>query len=284
MQKVVSGNQIRQYFSKQVAKFENNLYKSVCSHDEEAIHDLRVSIKRIRALFRFLAEYRILRPHSKNYLFKIKKIYAPLGVLRDLQIKSNLVAEYHIDEISDYMFFIKWLEAQQFRSKVKLKNVFRQFSFREFYRFKHRLPYVRNNSVALDHDRILKRRLLKINKLMRQGDLQQSLHDIRKKFKDIYYFLEMCELGKTDCMGIALDLDSIKNLEDAIGQWHDCVLLIQELQLGVNEEHPLLSNRKSELRSQLNHRIDQLYPQIVLDLEPYKIGSATPISVPSEHQ
>jgi CHAD domain-containing protein len=273
---VLEGKQIRAYFKKQVFKFEKNFYKSISSYDEAAIHDLRVSIKRIRALFRFLNEYQLLRPCSKRYLTKIKKIYAPLGVLRDLQIKTGLVSEYHIDDLEGYHFFCKWLESQQYRGKIKLKNVFRQFSFREFYQFKHRLPYVRKGTVELDHDQILKKRLTRINKLISAEDIRPHLHDIRKKLKEIYYFLEMCKLEQSECRGITLNLQSIRQLEDDIGRWHDNVLLLHELQLNGSVIHPegILSN--SNLRSKIIATIDRLYPRIRSELRHYRLADRNP--------
>jgi len=244
----LEAEQAKAYFRKQVGKIEKNLYKASFLFDEESIHDLRVAIKRLRALFKILNENKLAKQSSIRYVRCMKKIYKPLGKLRDLQIKHNLFQSYQLNRTHNYPFFEKWLKSQEFRAKVQLRHVFKSFSISSFYRFKHQPPLVARKEFALDNSEVINKRLSKIRVLLQSPLSNDKLHDVRKKLKEIYYFLEMNEIDQVNIDGLTLQLEEIKHLEDLIGDWRDNLLFRQEMHLNGYKDHklPTVLNEQGE--------------------------------------
>lgn len=84
---------INNYFAEQRKELEKHFPKARDEHDEDAIHDMRVAIKRLRALFLLLED---ISEHSfssrKNYKF-FKKMFKPSGKIRDLQLQQKIIKE-----------------------------------------------------------------------------------------------------------------------------------------------------------------------------------------------
>ncbi|WP_187696208.1 CHAD domain-containing protein, partial [Xanthovirga aplysinae] len=79
------------YYQLQNQKLQENLTKVKENFDEEALHDLRVSIKKIKALYELMdclleKEYFI----SKKFL-PYKNLFKAAGKLRDIHVQQGLI-------------------------------------------------------------------------------------------------------------------------------------------------------------------------------------------------
>ncbi len=230
----MTGLEIFAYFKKQTNEIEKNFFRALVLHEEQPIHDLRVAVKRLRALFKFLKEQQILRPEAARFLIQLEKIYIALGHLRDIQIRMGLLKLFDLD---GHEFFIKYerdLDRHFSRYQKKLSVVHKSFSFASFMKFKRHKPFYPVRGISLDEEQIIAERISKIRRHLRHKNAEGHLHPIRKRLKEIYYCMEMSGMEKAEIQSVELNLKKIRRLEDTIGQWHDTYLLMHTL----HDTHP----------------------------------------------
>ena len=221
---------IQSYYEKQVSKIDKNFYNAILRHDGDAVHDLRVAIKRLRALRRLLKENRILRPGARQFIKSLRKIYRPLGRLRDLQVSEGLCEEYGLT--TECWFEPMKLEFESARNRCyrRLFQAFRHFSYVDFFRFKYSRPY-RNTGpgAVIDETSYMTRRLKSILAHYKEKDQMHHFHEIRKKLKELYYLTEIKQENRLFYRSVVRDLEALKQMEDNIGGWRDRLLFQREL-------------------------------------------------------
>lgn len=267
----MTGSDIFAYFKKQTEEIEKNLFRAVIIHEELPIHDLRVAIKRLRALFKFLIEQHIIRPDTKYYMSRLDKIYTPLGHIRDIQLKSGFIRAFKLEGQEYFLGYQKALDKLLNLNRYKLRVFLRGFSYSEFLHFKKHKPFHPVRGVRLNQQQIIFERLIKIKRHMRHDNIDGHLHQIRKRLKEIYYCMEMSNLEKLQLKSVSLKLKKIRKMEDTIGLWHDIYLFEQTLDpenpayihLDSSESQQIL---RDEIREQNHMRFDLILEQ----LSPYQ--------------
>lgn len=248
--------EIQRYFEHQVDKIDRNYIRAVLRHDGEAIHDLRVAIKRLRTLRRLLRENQLLKPSARNFIRDLRKIYRPLGRLRDLQVRMALLGQYKLVEDDLFSPVLENLENGCRRSRLRLRSTFRHFPYTAFYRFKHSRPYRKGGpGIPIDQRSFLTRRLRSILIHLDMEDRFVHYHEIRKKLKEIDYLLEMQGQSALHFDGLSRDLKELKQLEDLIGGWRDRLLLLEEL-------HPVILAQGTTLEFAQEVKVEHLRTDI----------------------
>lgn len=181
----------RQYSTIQteLTRYRNNPY------DPERVHDLRVSIRTLRGLFKFLK--RALSPTSfatiDGFLSQAAKIFSSLRDIDVLIIKSSEFAYAHPQESNNYrqLFHDLHVErAQKMRSSITKTTIKKLTDY--LARVKKQLDVLNFNkdidwSIYISDE--LKRRKNKLFKLYTDLDFQDysRVHQIRKKAKTLRY-------------------------------------------------------------------------------------------------
>ncbi len=225
----MTGSDIFAYFKKQSNKIEMNFFRALVLHEELPIHDLRVAVKRLRALFKFLNEQHISRPDSVSFIRQLNKIYKPLGYIRDLQIKTGLIKSYNDNDQDFFKDYVTALEKRQKWGRHKLQGSGSTFYYSSFLIFKKHKPFYPIRKINLNHRKVISERITRIRRHLRHENKELHLHQIRKRLKEIYYCMEMNGLEHIKIRSINLDLSKIRKLEDTIGKWRDTHLFEQTL-------------------------------------------------------
>lgn len=222
------------YFQTQQAIVISNLELAKGTHDIEALHDLRVGVKRLKAL------YQILEPISdgifeyKVHFEDIRNLFKTVGALRDLQVQSQLFANYaeSIPE-SEVIGFYQYLQ-QCHEKEAKIIDV-------ALHRFN---PEVMNDSlkdIALFLDqksdkkgikqvlKHLKKRLKQIEKLRKIKHDEEKIHEMRTRVKQVVYIVEVMKLMAPD-LEILPNFDLVKKAGESLGLWHDHVVLAAQIE------------------------------------------------------
>ena len=82
---------IRSYFSRYLEQFRVNLEKAMEEYDPEAIHEYRVSVKRIRAIIRALDRVYDDKLFSGKMIQPLRLMFKAGGTIRDDQVQIGLV-------------------------------------------------------------------------------------------------------------------------------------------------------------------------------------------------
>ena len=228
-------NCLDKYRSKLIGQLNRDLRVIRISAEEEAVHDFRVGIKRLTALYYFLNE---VNPGLKTR--KLIKPYRSLarsvGALRDGHIAVHLIQE--LDEISlvDKKNLISALRAKTRNDYRSVKRLLQTDAHTQV-----RVPTIR--SMAISERAILREKpvILKVllSQIMSTGPRMTAdqWHKKRILLKRYHHKLDAFQF----CPGHTSDeseLKQIRILEQLLGDWHDRIITAEILQIlkGVETE------------------------------------------------
>ncbi len=214
--------------------------------DEEAIHDFRVGVKRLTALYYFLAE---IEPalKARKILKPARRIFKLVGITRDAQIALQLIES--LDELPA-------ADARVLRRKLRahIRRDYRAFRARlaDWPAGPLRLPTIRATGIA--EAAILRHKPVSLAALLREvfvldGRLSaERWHKKRILLKRYRHKLDAFAF----CPGHLQDeaeLKQIRLLEQLLGDWHDRVTTIELL---ISLQEPATDNAIKILRQQQN--------------------------------
>ncbi|MDH3857558.1 MAG: CHAD domain-containing protein, partial [Gammaproteobacteria bacterium] len=228
-------NCLDKYRGKLIRQLNRDLQVIRITAEEEAVHDFRVGMKRLTALYYFL--------NDVDPALKTRKLIKPyrslaksIGVIRDGHIVVHLIQE--LDEISlvDKKNLISAL-------RVKTRNDYRLLkrSLQADTHTRVRVPTIR--SMAISERAILREKPMILNVLLSQimstrprmtADLWHKKRILLKRYHHKLDAFQFCPGHTSD----ESELKQIKILEQLLGDWHDRVIAAEILQVlnGVETE------------------------------------------------
>jgi len=210
---------IYKYYKKLLKKAEKELQKVVLNPDEKNLHKLRISIKQLRAFYRFVFAIDKSFPY-KYCMAPWKSLYAYFGAIRNSQVvlkrakhfcgelKIPFNPENYSDEISD-------------REPDKIRNKFKKESIAAVKKSLQKLT-------TISAERYMNQQFNKIIKLLHHQDMEKKgrLHELRKALKDFSFnliFLTAINPAFKD----KKTLEWMKNIMAAIGKWLDLNMILK---------------------------------------------------------
>ena len=193
------------------------------------IHDFRVEVKKLKALLRLL---RSVLKDSSAYRFPrdIDKSYKALGHLRECQIQFEMICStcQHrgFTLPSRYLEKIKQqTNLCEQKARIALKNI------SPIDKKKNRI--MGNSPVTLPvnmESRFIRYKLLTVKEkfiLASQDDV--SLHEMRKRIKDVQYILSLTA-EKTTAFSGGLAFKTVRNASRMLGEFHDFAVALDQLE------------------------------------------------------
>ncbi len=114
---------VEQYITDEIRKLEINLNKAWSSFDELAIHDFRVSLKKLKAVLGFIQKYDLFKQGSGNLLKILKPVFKSGGRLRDLQVNHQLVRDYEKKQGDNLVGFRAFISTEILLVEEDFKNI-----------------------------------------------------------------------------------------------------------------------------------------------------------------
>lgn len=191
------------YLDKRNGEWQENLRKFADSQDPEALHQLRVALKKIRALARFSKA--CAGKKMRRGFVGLRSMFKEAGIIRDAD-KTNQ-EELQTTATRHFVQHIKQYRRQGKRAGKRLLSGVRSVPtacIREWY------------AAQIVSTGIL---------LTATGD---ELHRARKQMKEMLYMEKI--LPDPLRAELHLDTDYLDKLQDAIGEWHDAVIATSDEQ------------------------------------------------------
>lgn len=201
----------------------NQLEKCKHSNDPEIIHEIRISLKKIKSLFN-LIEYNFPTFNAINEYKTFKKIFKKTGFMRDFEITNQILNQYkrkifnknegannHREKKNNLVFRNK---ISQYKKTIKKYNTIAMF-----YCDKMRIKSLKEYLNIKDQE--LKNILLKKIK-------EKKLHSVRKMIKEINY---LSSIQKKYFTNKNYDL-----IQKMIGDWHDKKIAIKYLKNNISNK------------------------------------------------
>jgi|GEM_PF-3862237 len=222
-----------------------------CQHEksEDSIHNLRVAIRRFRALLSLLRSED--RPADAGLL---RVIFLRLGEIRDIEVKAILIRSLGTPCCTVLA------DARDSRAALMKDNLFSDSLF-----VSASAAYFDSIRNSLAHAQITQKRLDKV-KDKRIAELQQAvgraaslqpedLHDLRIAAKKWRYNREaVALLGESE-----IDFDFWKSVQDQLGSLHDLDILLESADIAQEStlRAKLLTQRKELLESVSLQKIER---------------------------
>lgn len=209
----------RKYLIKRCLELRSQVHDFAASGSQEALHKLRVEIKKLKALSKLTKLYK----GEKEVAIKknIKKIFQRAGTIREANINLEMIKQFdiHQPEFSTEAKDTIQHETAQFRLHRTDYNDDIRNTVSSFLKS---LQSVRNRDIK----HWVTRQLKKIAGVVTTTSTDQ-LHEARKRIKNLVYMHGI--LQKRLAAALTLNIDYLDQVQDAIGKWHDTAVAVELL-------------------------------------------------------
>jgi len=251
------------YFQKHRQIIEENLLLCRNPLDIEAIHNLRLSIKRIRVVLRLTT---MIEPASfdvSRQLFLINKLFKQSGRLRDTQVTKQLIIDENKQGFEPLLANLNRREAKQ---RKKFEQAVEGFNSENLSEIEtcliHTLDGVSAQQCLHAGLQLLSNMELDIHEIFYGSTKEKRLHDIRTKLKDINYLNNIFEGSLPVGDHTRISVERLKELGEIAGSWHDSLNLEKKIKKFIRK-HPENSNLLQTAAKELSNRKQGLSQEYV---------------------
>ncbi len=250
-----------------ISSLKLNIGKVKKSFNARAIHSLRLSVKKINALFSFF-EILEISVISKKLLKKINLLFFISGMLRDIQIQISLAKKFKQSFSRDSESLTSYLVKKRRKAEKKLKKQLAKTKIDDLDRIKDR---IKSGLVAFDENTLktlsiefTNRTLILIQQLISKKHDDENLHQIRICLKMFIYTLTLLIKDKEAIMVDKSAVKSLNAIQQAIGDWHDYDLLFNRVNRLYQKKGeyqnllPLIESSKDQLKKKIYQQLDEL--------------------------
>jgi CHAD domain-containing protein len=250
---------IVEYYRKHRQIVEENLELSRDPKDIEAIHNMRLSIKRMRVVAALADRISNGKFNHKLQLKDINRLFKSAGRLRDIQVGILLLAGYDKEKL---VRVIDSFEIKELKQRRKYEDVLSGFDPRTLESFENELiRYTRNADeklfmfVGLS---MLTELEISIHQIYHASKDEKRLHSIRRRLKDINYLNNMYDEALPVAEQLNIGLEKLRELGETAGLWHDALVL--ESILGKHiAKYPEESDSIIHVLTKVNQKKKELY-------------------------
>ena len=220
-------NLILRHWKRQQQIFLYNLAILKGQINAEAIHDLRVAIKKLRSYFKL---YVILCAEAKwkTDFSETEKLFSILGKYRDVEMNNHLVESYEEKNLTAYPSLKSHFSANLQIAAGWIRKIIDEYENDELKVFTEKLnsglSNFTNDQTQDEIQKIIRADLKKANPHFRK--VRENTHDVRKHLKDIFYWLELCPPEAIYSTSQRKKLNKILN---GLGNWQDNEVLLTKV-------------------------------------------------------
>lgn len=228
---MTSGQIVFEYYHSIANDFLAHLAHIPGVFEIEDIHQMRVSVKKLRAMYDFLEEATEGNMSARQNYNCLKPLFKTAGRIRENQIHEALLIEYQASP--DIMNAFQLLVDQtDISDKAQLEMSIRNFDHEAFKNAETSIrAYCSNEpdaSIIIHIDRFIQNFLSLIRDILDQEINNKSVHKIRIRLKTIKPLLGLA-WQITGSHYTEENFQKLEETEKYIGAWHDQVLLIDVL-------------------------------------------------------
>lgn len=217
---------LESYSAKQCSVFLTNYNLALSSSDADALHDLRVAIKRIRAVFMLLEKMFPKQFDIPEVEGNLRELFKLSGRMRDAQVQQLLVTTFEQNlncSLTEYQNYLKKTEKKAI-SKFKM--------YLKGYHPEHDLEVIQNIVIALmastDRDpvrqniiQLVDELMITVRKMQTDQEHDELLHEIRRKLKLCTYLLSIFRKTDAALPKLKETMKVLDTANDLLGDWHD---------------------------------------------------------------
>ena len=259
---------IQDYYIEHKSNFEANYLLAKETSNAGAIHKMRTSMKRLRALFQLVEILTDGKFNSRKQLKKGRKIFKLVGNIRELQVEEMLVFDYEVKLCLKFIDYSEYLIEKGHREIVHLQQSLpeKKYNFFNDKKFNEALNSINQKKIQLKTQGFIKKKSNALLKLNKKEKTTSRIHQNRTILKQVYYLYPIL----TNLSGwhqiLGMTQEKMREREQQIGNWHDCVNSLHYLSLFFMAKDGRNTNDYQSLKKFIVRERDEMKNEIVKHL------------------
>ncbi|MBE0640191.1 MAG: CHAD domain-containing protein [Bacteroidales bacterium] len=238
------------FLDRQIELFKGNFLTTRASMDQEAIHQMRVAVKKINAIYKLKKHIDFPVTIDKKLFDIISAIYGSSGKLRDVQLQHNLLYHYRKELKFGFTALQVLLNESETELEEQLMSVVAEIdpASLEAASQSSGLPENLQNLAGIERESIIfiYRKIEKIEKLMLLIQNEKFVHELRKQVKQLFFVLQFLHSHFPESTFGNYDLKPFQLVGDRLGQWNDRSMFIQRINAFVALQEPNFISENAE--------------------------------------
>jgi CHAD domain-containing protein len=193
--------------------------------EPETFHQLRVEIKKIRAVMVIVGKLNPDCLPPKKYRRPLRQVFKSAGIIREKQIESTFIQSV-LPEDGGAKLLLLQLEETEIAQKAEFRQLINDDLLHCIGQLSDKLSacLAQLNKKEVEAWVLRKSRKL-LQKIKRLPEKAADWHEVRKQLK-VHNYLTACTGFTTD----QWQPETIAELQELLGKWHDCHAMIQSFQ------------------------------------------------------
>ncbi|MEZ5022063.1 MAG: CHAD domain-containing protein [Chitinophagales bacterium] len=220
---------IIKYYKNQILLFDFYFERTLKSKSKEDLHQMRVSIKRLKAIWSMMEMATSGKWQKKQHYKLFDKLFDAAGKVRELEVNSELIEKYNSSYLDSYN---KYLQNTQEGLNRELFVRMQSFDHKNFEALNNKLLQkmkgLSYKVVLKESARYIQKEVKKVLKLNDELPNNRKLHKIRIHLKAANEILTIINELNTRVSLKKLQTN-IKSLNERVGKWHDYTVLLSSL-------------------------------------------------------
>lgn len=238
-------------YQNRIGSFESYFEACKTGGAVEDVHQLRVSIKRLRTILSLMEFAGQDSFRKKKHFRLLSNLFSVAGQLREIHVNQQLIQSYDPDITASYMSALLQIEED---AQLELHDKMHQFKQHKFIKqnqkLEHNYPDLPIEESIASTMQFIEIKVAQIDGLSIDCD-DKKLHKIRFHLKGVVEMYKLINSIRPTDQSMAAEL-TLKELEQIIGNWHDRMVLIASLEQYIDS---VANTDKTASLAQLLHTI-----------------------------
>jgi CHAD domain-containing protein len=254
-------NRVLAYYVKHKAQVNHNIELYFRDKEDiEAIHNLRLSMKRLKVLL-YQMEYLSEKEYrAKEALKYLDRLFKKAGVLRDVQVQRELFEEYSKELDISLDSYLKYLSKNEQDGKAGYEKAMKEFDIGYLDRIEKQiidiLSSISGDVVHYKAAIFMGDKLKSIKNTYYKSNEEMRFHKIRRHLKDINYLNNITGGKLPVAKAMHISEERLSELGTLLGEWHDKVNALIFLK-SYKDKAGKLGTTENSLYSKVYNHIEQ---------------------------
>jgi CHAD domain-containing protein len=219
------------YYKNETQAFFKGIRNLGRDFDADELHRLRVSIKRIRTIYRLLEEFSGTGFNAHKHYSSFRKIFSHAGKIREIQVNKLIILE-HTNSSVKLNSYLQEADRKKKKFSSSFIKCIHQINIpelkKEVKKIKKRCKKIGDVSFLSKAQELIHSETEIIRQLRYQFDKNANIHKARKHLKALHSVVKLYYSIKPDEELKKLEV-VIKETEELLGNWHDRTILLASL-------------------------------------------------------
>jgi CHAD domain-containing protein len=238
LKKKVIGDFLFQFYRKRTSSFLAGIYKAIITGESEDIHQLRVDVKKIYALYSL---FEMIQPevfHKRKRYNLFRDLFKLSGRIREIQVHLIFLSKPKFKK-NDFSSFITFLKEQESQATKNFLLAIKDFNDKELKSTEKEIRIIcmeiSAKKLKRNSGEFIREKALKIQCLLAEEQDIAHVHTIRKHLKAMSTVSTLVSTVQPD-EKLGLIISGLNKSEVMIGDWHDKIILSDIIDLFIKNQ------------------------------------------------